>query len=69
MSAIEISQLSLREKFQIMQAIWEDLRGHVDRFGVPQSHRDLLDARRRRAESGESEILDWDQVKHTIGKR
>ena len=69
MSTIEISHLSLREKFQVMQSIWEDLRGHVDRFEVPQSHKDLLEARRKRVEAGEAKILDWDQVKHTIGKR
>ena len=66
MSTIEISHLSLREKFQVMQSIWEDLRSHVDRFEVPQSHKDLLDARRKRVEA---KILDWDQVKHNIGKR
>lgn len=69
MSTIELSQFTLREKFQIMQSIWEELRASVDRFEVPQSHKDLLDARRRRVESGESKILDWDQVKHTIGRR
>lgn len=69
MSTIELSRLSLREKHQIMQSIWEDLRTHVDRFEVPQSHKDILDERRRRIESGEAKLLDWDQVKHTIGKR
>ncbi len=69
MSAIEVSQLSLREKFQIMQEIWEDLRDHVDRFEVPQSHKDLLDSRRRKVASGESRLVDWDHAKHTIGKR
>jgi hypothetical protein len=69
MGTIELSQFTLREKFQIMQSIWEELRASVDRFEVPQSHKDLLDARRRRVESGESKILDWDQVKHTIGRR
>ena len=69
MNTIELSQFTLREKFQIMQSIWEELRASVDRFEVPQSHKDLLEARRRRVESGESKILDWDQVKHTIGRR
>lgn len=69
MSTIELSQFTLREKLQIMQSIWEDLRSHVDRFEVPQSHKDILDERRRRVESGEAKLLDWDQVKHTIGKR
>ncbi len=69
MSTIELSRFTLREKFQIMQSIWEDLRPHVDRFEVPQSHKDLLDQRRDRVERGESKLLDWDQVKHTIGKK
>lgn len=69
MSTIELSQLTLREKLQIMQTIWEDLRSQVDRFGVPQSHQDTLDERRRRVESGEAKLFNWDQAKHEIGKR
>jgi putative addiction module component (TIGR02574 family) len=69
MNTIEVSKLPLREKLQIMQSIWEDLAGHVDRLEVPQSHKDLLDERRRRVETGESKILDWEEVKHTIGGR
>jgi hypothetical protein len=69
MSVSDISQLSLREKFQIMEAIWADLRGQIDRLHVPTSHKDLLDLRRTRAASGDARILDWDQVKHTIGSK
>ena len=69
MTTFEISQFSLREKLQIMQTIWEDLRGHVDRMGIPESHIELLDSRRGRVESGASKLLDWNQVKHSIGKR
>ncbi len=69
MNTLELSQFTLREKFQIMQSIWEELRGSVDRFEVPQSHKDILDERRRRVEGGDSKILEWDQVKHTIGRR
>jgi hypothetical protein len=69
MKTLELSQFTLREKFQIMHSIWEDLRSHVDDLEVPHSHQELLDERRRRVDSGESSLLDWDQVKHTIGKR
>jgi hypothetical protein len=31
-------------------------------------HKDILDERRRRVESGAAKLLDWNQVKHTIGK-
>lgn len=68
MNTLELSQFSLREKFQIMQSIWEELRSTVDRYEVPQSHKDILHERRRRADRGKSKILDWDHVKHTIEK-
>lgn len=69
MSTLEISKFSLREKVRIMQAIWQDLQSHVDRLEVPQSHKDLLNARRARVQAGKAAVLDWDQVKHTIGRR
>lgn len=69
MKSFELSQFTLREKFQIMQSIWEELRSSVDEYEVPQSHKDILDERRRRVDCGESKVLDWDQVKHTIGRR
>jgi hypothetical protein len=67
MSLAEISKLPLREKLQIMEAIWEDLRGQADRFEVPQEHRELLDSRRERAATGKAVLRDWDAVKHSIG--
>jgi putative addiction module component (TIGR02574 family) len=69
MSLAEVCQLPLREKLQIMEAIWRDLVEHVERCDAPQEHRDLLDRRRARVESGDAELRDWDKVKHTIGSR
>ena len=68
MSISDVKDLSLIEKFQIMEAIWADLREHVDSSPVPQAHKDLLDARRLRVETGEASIRDWDVVKNLIGK-
>lgn len=68
MSVTEVANLPLREKLQIMEAIWADLRAHVDRIEPPQAHRDLLDARRRRVAEGETTLHDWDQVRHSIGR-
>ena len=67
MSATEVLQLPLRERLQIMEAIWEDLRNRADRFEILQVQKDLLDSRRARVAAGESRILGWDDVKHSIG--
>jgi hypothetical protein len=67
MTVEDISKLSLREKLQVMEAIWEDLRGNIDVMPVPQEHRRILDDRRARVASGESAILPWDRVKLSLG--
>ncbi len=69
MSVTEISKLPLREKLQIMEAIWADLSEQAERFEIPPEHLRLLDARRARVASGESTLHDWDSVKHNIGRR
>jgi len=68
MTVADIAKLSLREKLQIMEAIWEDLRGRVNSMDVPDEHRRILDERRARIASGEAKLLEWDQVKHSLGR-
>jgi putative addiction module component (TIGR02574 family) len=68
MSTITVLQLPLREKLQILEAIWEDLRERAEQFDIPKVQKELLDARRIRVAKGESQILDWDHVKHSIGR-
>jgi putative addiction module component (TIGR02574 family) len=67
MSIAEIHQLPLSEKLQIMEAIWEDLRAKVDQVAVPDWHRDLLDTRRQAVAENREQILEWDEVKHSLG--
>jgi hypothetical protein len=69
MSVAEVSKLPLRERFQIMAAIWADMAKVVDGLDIPEEHLELLEARRSRVENGEDKLLDWDTVKHHIGRR
>jgi putative addiction module component (TIGR02574 family) len=69
MSIAEIRQLPLNEKLQIMEALWEDLRLHVEGIPVPEWHKKLLDSRRRAVEEGREDILEWDEVKGSLGTR
>ena len=66
MNVAEITKLSTREKFELMEALWEDMKKKVDKCGIPREHIELLDARRLAVESGEDKILDWDRVKHSL---
>jgi putative addiction module component (TIGR02574 family) len=68
MAVIEISKLSSREKFQLMEALWDDMRHNAGESVIPKDHQDLLEARWARVQSGETQLLDWDDVKETIGR-
>lgn len=69
MSLTEIRKLPVKEKLQIMEVLWEDLRSQVQEEPVPGWHKELLDSRRKAIEEGREKILDWDEVKDTLGKR
>ena len=69
MIAEDVKSLSVERKIQIMEAIWEDFRDRFERLDVPQQQKELLDHRRARVREGSAQLLDWDSVKGTIGKR
>ena len=69
MSIAEIRQLPLAEKLQIMEALWDDLRAHVEGLPVPEWHKELLDSRRKAVEEGREQVLEWDEVKSSLGTR
>jgi len=69
MTVAEVQTLPLREKFQILEALWADLGSRVDSAPISESERVLLDFRIERIDSGTAAILDWDEVKYSIGKR
>ena len=69
MSITEIRDLPLSEKLQIMEALWEDLRSRAEGVPVPEWHKELLDDRRKAVEAGKESILEWDEVKRSLGTR
>ncbi len=69
MNVAEVQTLPLREKFQILEALWADLSSRVDSNPISDSTRALLDSRIERVDAGAVAVLDWDDVKHSIGKR
>lgn len=68
MTAEEIKRLPTEEKFLIMETIWDELREHFEQAEISEEHKTLLESRRRRVESGESKLFDWDEVKSSIGR-
>ncbi len=68
MNIADVRNLPLREKFQILEIIWDDLSARVDEMSVSPVVRDLLDERIERVRNGSAEVHDWDSVKFSIGR-
>ena len=50
-----------------MEAIWEDLRPNADAVLMHNWQKELLDVRRKAVSEGRERILDWDEVKDSLG--
>jgi len=62
----QIDQMTLAEKLRVMEKIWEDLRARAEGVPMPQWHKDLLDQREKRIESGEAQFVDWENARKRI---
>lgn len=66
MNLAAIAKLTDREKFQLMEALWEDMRKKAEEGEIPEEHKELLDERQLALDSGDDHLLDWDRVKHSL---
>ena len=66
MTATEVKALPVREKLQIMEAIWEDFRERFQNADISEDQKELLDERRQRVANGTSRLVEWDAVKDSL---
>lgn len=69
MSIAEIRKLPLREKFQILEVLWEDMREEVDRQDIPESHKKILDDCEARVLAGEERFYSLEEARNLIGRQ
>ena len=69
MTTAEVKALTVREKLQIMEAIWEDFRERFEKADISENQKRLLDERRERVANGSARLVDWDDVKDSLRKR
>jgi Putative addiction module component len=66
---LPLHEMSLEEKLQAMEALWDDLSREPDRIESPSWHQDLLKETESRVESGEATFSDWEKAKVSIRDR
>ena len=63
MKALEISKMSIVERIQTMEDLWDSLRSEQGKIEPPQWHEDVLKARQKKIESGETTFITLDELK------
>jgi hypothetical protein len=69
MSLAEIRKLPIREKFQILEALWEDMREEAEEADIPDSHKKILDDCEARVLAGEERFYSLEEARNVIGRQ
>ncbi|MGQ0522601.1 MAG: addiction module protein [Betaproteobacteria bacterium] len=65
-SPLPLDKMSVEEKIQAMESLWEDLCGRAGGVASPAWHEDVLAERDAAHKRGEDAFQDWDQAKSNI---
>ncbi len=62
LKALGIDQLSVDDRLQLVEAIWDDIASTLESREIPQSHKDLLDDRISSHEKNPRAGVSWDDI-------
>jgi len=63
---LPLEKMSIEEKIQTMESLWDDLCKKADRLSSPAWHKDILQEREEMIKNGDDEFVDWEQAKKDI---
>lgn len=66
---LPLAQMSVEEKLQTLEVLWNDLRRNEKNIPVPQWHRDLLDKRAHLVHEGKAKYSNWEAAKKRISAK
>jgi hypothetical protein len=64
--ALPLDEMSMEEKLQTMETIWDDLVSHAESVPSPEWHKEVLSERDEGINQGTEEIVDWNAAKNKI---
>lgn len=65
---LALEKMSVTDKIQVMESIWDDLCSRADKVASPPWHREILAERETAIQRGEDEFEDWESAKRDITK-
>jgi len=63
MNTIEIKKMSIIERLQVMEALWDSLLYEESEIESPEWHRDILEDRKRKMKNGKAEFISLEKLK------
>ena len=63
---LPLAEMSVREKIQAMETIWDDLCRNADSLSSPDWHEHILRDREKQVKNGKDDFLDWENAKKKI---
>ena len=66
---LPLNEMTVSEKLQLMETLWENLSRDADGLESPEWHRDVLEERERLIATGEARFSDWEEAKSDIRRR
>ena len=64
-----LNEMSVEEKLQTMEALWQSLSADPAAIESPAWHEEELAERERKIESGEAKFVEWEKAKADIRRR
>ena len=63
---LALDKMTIEEKLQTMEALWDDLCQHEEALPVHDWQKEILDERERMIERGDSKFSNWEEAKKRI---
>lgn len=63
MNMLEIKKMSRTERLQTMEALWDSLIDEEAELESPEWHRDILEERKNKIESGKAEFISLEKLR------
>lgn len=64
----QLSEMTIEEKLQMMEALWDDLSQNSDDLPSPAWHGKVLADREAALERGDQQFEDWEKARERIEK-
>ena len=66
---VRIDKMSVPEKLQLMEMLWDDLSRRPEDVPSPAWHGEMLDQRRQAVREGRTSFEDWEDAKQRLRAR